>query len=287
MKSNKNIRTVLLLTTVVTSLCAIIHFHSKYCIVGYHFPDIKLDIRSVVSNKDVNFILELLVQQRNNFSRALNLYKQITAQIECKMKNKVASTGGWCAETSVENSGEHQTDIKLAEVLAEFFKGKYVASFGDGPGRYKHLLLNTGLLKGYDAFDGAPFSENTSEGRVQYLDLTLPQYGLPLYDWILSLEVAEHIPEEYEDTFLDNIVRHAREGVVLSWAKPGQGGFSHVNTRSFEYVKDSMEKLGFVHDIEASERLKKSASLAWLQWNTNVYRRKDSGEIEHIKSLIT
>ena len=81
--------------------------------------------------------------------------------------------------------------------------------------------MDSGLLKGYDAYDGAPFSEKTSEGRVQYLDLTLPQYGLPLYDWVMSLEVAEHIPKEYESIYLDNIVRHAKEGVILSWAKPG------------------------------------------------------------------
>lgn len=103
-----------------------------------------------------------------------------------------------------------------------YFSDKYVASFGDGPGRYKQLLLDTGLLKGYDAYDGAPFSEKTSEGRVQYLDLTLPQYGLPLYDWVVSLEVAEHIPKEYESIYLDNIVRHAKEGVVISWAKLGK-----------------------------------------------------------------
>jgi len=36
--------------------------------------------------------------------------------------------------------------------------GKSVASFGDGPGRYKQMMTNTGLLKNYDAYDGAPFS---------------------------------------------------------------------------------------------------------------------------------
>ena len=82
--------------------------------------------------------------------------------------------------------------------------------------------MDSGLLKGYDAYDGAPFSEKTSEGRVQYLDLTLPQYGLPLYDWVMSLEVAEHIPKEFESIYLDNIVRHAKEGIVISWAKLGK-----------------------------------------------------------------
>ena len=37
-----------------------------------------------------------------------------------------------------------------------------------------------------------------SEGQVEYLDLTIDAFGLPAFDWILSLEVAEHIPSEYE-----------------------------------------------------------------------------------------
>ena len=134
-------------------------------------------------------------------------------------------------------------------------------------------------MKGYDAFDGAPFSEYTSEGRVEFLDLTLPQYGLPVYDWVMSLEVAEHIPKDYERIFLDNIVRHAKEGVVLSWARPGQKGHSHVNCQPFEYVVKSMESLGFTHSPEESQKLKKSAELPWLQDNTNVYRRHDESKL--------
>jgi 2-polyprenyl-3-methyl-5-hydroxy-6-metoxy-1,4-benzoquinol methylase len=30
------------------------------------------------------------------------------------------------------------------------------------------------------------------------MDLSIPQYGIRQYDWIISLEVAEHIPEKYE-----------------------------------------------------------------------------------------
>ncbi|XP_053406082.1 uncharacterized protein LOC123566181 isoform X2 [Mercenaria mercenaria] len=230
-------------------------------------------------------------------SSTVYCYALRTADIYCcdnvkeatqkNVKQKVSSTGGWCAQISVENSGEHNTDRKLVPVLANFLKYKYVASFGDGPGRYKQLMLDTGLLKGYDAYDGAPFSEKTSKGRVKYLDLTLPQYGLPLHDWIMSLEVAEHIPQDFESIYLDNIVRHAKEGVILSWAKPEQGGFSHVNTRPFEYVKAAFEKLGFEHDAENSDKLKNGASLKWLQWNTNVYRRKDKSNMEHIKTLLT
>lgn len=243
-------------------------------------------LRGLSNSDEALLTLAQVIQQRNNISRLLNLRQQKLGQLECEQQ-KTSSTGGWCAQTSVETSGEHKTDKKFVPVLAEFFKGKYVGSFGDGPGRYKQMLLDTGLLKGYDAYDGAPFSEKTSEGRVQFLDLTLPQFGLPMYDWIMSLEVAEHIPKEYESIFVDNIVRHAREGIVLSWAKIGQGGYSHVNTRSFEYVKNLFESLGFAHDLENSTMFQKAASLEWLQWNTNVYRRKDLSNIDHIKTILT
>lgn len=245
------------------------------------------------SSDDLTDTITKLLQQRNNLSRALNLKQQKIGQMECKemarSKNahKVSSTGGWCASTSKENSGQHKTDRQFAAALATFFKGKYVASFGDGPGRYKQLLLDSGLPIGYDAYDGAPFTEETSEGRVQYLDLTLPQYGLPLYDWILSLEVAEHIPKEYESIYIDNIVRHAKEGIIISWAKPGQDGYSHVNNRPFSYVKTLFENLGFKHDGNSSTKLQKVAKLEWLQWNTNVFRREKFRNIENVMGLFT
>lgn len=263
------------------------------CLIGSRFlfdRNISVNLSRTFNDNDITASMNKVKQQRNNLSRALNLKQQKIGQMECEemMKkkdiHKVSSTGGWCANTSIENSGHHKTDKKLAPVLADFFKGKYIASFGDGPGRYKQLLTDSGLLKGYDAYDGAPFSEKTSEGRVKYLDLTLPQFGLPLYDWVMSLEVAEHIPKDYESIYLDNIVRHAKEGVVISWAKLGQDGYSHVNNRPFEYVKNTFDKLGFDHDLESSKKIQKAATLEWLQWNTNVYRRR--GDLTNIESIL-
>jgi len=65
----------------------------------------------------------------------------------------------------------------------------------------------SGLVRRYDAFDGSPFSEQVSSGRVRHLDLSVPQFGLPLYDWVVSLEVAEHIPPAFEAAYLDNLFR--------------------------------------------------------------------------------
>ena len=163
----------------------------------------------------------------------------------------------------------------IVRTLYPFFSGKHVGSFGDGPGRYKQLLTDSGKLKSYDAYDGAPFCDVTSEGRVAFLDLTLTQYGLPLYDWIMSLEVAEHIPTDFESIYIDNILRHAKEGVLLSWARPGQGGYSHVNNRPFEYVKDLFQRHGFTHDETESVRLREASTFDWFKHNINVFRRNE------------
>ena len=120
--------------------------------------------------------------------------------------------------------------------------------------------------------------EIVSEGRVSFLDLTLPLYGLPLYDWIISLEVAEHIPKQFESIYIDNLVRHAREGLVISWAAPGQRGYSHVNNRPLDYVKAVMEGHGFKYDTVSSDLLRHSAVVEWFKTNINVFRRTSIDE---------
>ena len=163
-----------------------------------------------------------------------------------------------------------------------FLKGKNVASFGDGPGRFKQAILDVGRVKTYDAFDGAPFCEVTSEGRVQFLDLSLPQYGLPVYDWILCLEVAEHIPKAFEEVLLSNIVRHASRGIILSWAVPGQYGYSHVNNQPPEYVISCMDRLGFELHTEYTTEIRGKAKNTNLKRNINVFVRKEQKSIEEL-----
>jgi len=91
--------------------------------------------------------------------------------------------------------------------------------------------------------------------------LSLPQYWLPVYDWVLSTEVLEHIPAEFESVALDNICRAAKHGVVLSWALPGVRGFYHVNNRPFTYVQKAMLRRGFTLDMKASMALHKTAHI--------------------------
>lgn len=232
-------------------------------------------------------------------SRLLTNATKKLGKLSCLFStNDVSKNGGWCASISRPNSSYYYSEGKLAREIGRFLagmspgivcfnyinvlyfrfflsvlKGKRVASFGDGPGDYKRYIKALNVVKAYDAYDGAPFIEDTTNNEVSFLDLSVPVYHLSAYDWVMSVEVAEHIPREFESIYLENLVRHAREGIILSWARPGQVGHSHVNNRPVEYVKRQMRARGFKHDHAASSRLRSSAQAEWLRNNINVFYR--------------
>ena len=87
-------------------------------------------------------------------------------------------------------------------------------------------------------------------------DLRVPGTILPMkFDICLCLEVAEHIEEEYTDTFVDHLV-NLSDIVVLSAAPPGQGGHGHVNCKPYEYWKDKFRLRFYDHNSTAVDLFK-------------------------------
>ena len=167
-------------------------------------------------------------------------------------------------------------DRGLADALAGLFRGKSVIDFGAGLGKYVHHLAGAGIdVQGVDAI---PDVESLTDGLVQHQDLTKPGFCNDC-DWALCLEVMEHIPSDLEQwplTYLGT----AKQGVVLSWAIPGQGGDGHVNERSNEYAQNaflgiaSKMRRSFRHDQQAQARLRMAVSdLWWFANSLMVFRR--------------
>jgi hypothetical protein len=66
---------------------------------------------------------------------------------------------------------------------------------------------------------------------------------------VLSLEVAEHLPEEIADLFVSVLVSHG-DTILFSAAIPGQGGQNHLNEQWPSYWQEKFRKHGFFcHDI--------------------------------------
>ena len=269
--------------------------------IGTQFVLIAIVVLSVVlvyivstTNKDIKKAVRALTDSENKqisnskpetddseskriikeLSILLNQASNKIGQLSCQLStNEVSDSGGWCSKISGKNSSQHMTDVPLSKALSKFLVGKKVASFGDGPGVYKELLLSYNEVLSYDSFDGAPYAELTTNNNVKFLDLSVPIYHLDQYDWVISLEVAEHIPEKFESVYLDNLVRHSREGIILSWAAIGQGGHSHINNRDFPYVKAKMEERNYIHDLPSSEYLKAQSTFGWFKNNINVFKK--------------
>jgi len=74
-----------------------------------------------------------------------------------------------------------------------------VLELGAGMGQYTRALQYSGLFT--SCFDGNPNTQELTEGLCGIIDLSKP-INLARHDWVLSLEVGEHMPKEFEGTFI-------------------------------------------------------------------------------------
>jgi hypothetical protein len=96
-------------------------------------------------------------------------------------------------------------------------------------------------------------------------------------DWVVCLEVMEHIPKASERTALALLRSASARGMVISWATPGQGGHGHVNEQSAESVRSKFEALGFAYDASATKSLRGMATLPWFRKTSYVFRKVTGG----------
>lgn len=76
------------------------------------------------------------------------------------------------------------------------------------------------------------------------------------FDLTVSLEVAEHLDEQFADIFIASLCSFSPI-VLFSAAQVGQPGIHHVNCQSLEYWQDKFRTHGFIlrHEITDSIRL--------------------------------
>jgi hypothetical protein len=184
----------------------------------------------------------------------------------------ISNTGAWEGK---DVDCEHVYDQQLSDAIVEFLKNENAitaADFGCGMGDYVKALNAAGIAA--DGFDGNPHTPELTGGVGEVLDLSIPTDLNIRYDWVVSLEVGEHIPFVYETNFIENLVRHARKGIILSWAVKGQPGYGHVNCRNNPYVKNKIESYGFVNDVKAENEMRKRAFYPWFKNTVMVFRTK-------------
>ena len=148
----------------------------------------------------------------------------------------------------------HCPEQMLGYVLNRFHP-KSVLDLGCGTGR----TLDHFLAQGLDAQG----TEGSSKGislarhpeRIRQHDLERPLDLGRRFDLLWCFEVAEHIRPAKADVLLDTIARHS-DLVVLSAARPGQGGDGHFNEQPPEYWIERMQRRGYELLREETEALR-------------------------------
>lgn len=173
--------------------------------------------------------------------------------------------GYWLTESETDT---HLFDPVLCVAIAQWFTHlKTIIDIGCGNGKYTAALKEAGYVcRGYD---GSPLTMDITRGECGIMDFS-KDVDLGRYDLVLSLEVGEHIPVEYEQIFIDNLCRHSKGSILISWAIEGQAGTGHVNCRNNDYIIAEMKERGFIYDEELSQYFRGNSYLPWFK-NTLMY----------------
>ena len=174
----------------------------------------------------------------------------------------------------LEAVSQHVYDSSLGNSLVQFFKAQNVNSlvdFGCGMGNY----VKTFRQKNINAigYDGNPNTPELTNNLCNVLDLSIPKIFDEPFDWVMSLEVGEHLPPQFEDIFINNLHNNNKYGIVLSWAINGQGGHGHVNEKNNDYIKSKICKLGYANDVKSENKLRRDSTLDWFKNTIMVFRK--------------
>lgn len=139
---------------------------------------------------------------------------------------------------------------EVVPIIMELIKPKSVLDVGCGTGTWLKAFEEAGV-EHYYGLDGHYVKE--SQLQIPHKKFIVTDFSKQWaineeFDLVVSLEVAEHLPESSADTFIESLVAHG-DVILFSAAVPGQGGQHHINEQWPEYWQQKFAKHGFYfHD---------------------------------------
>ncbi|XP_023347195.1 uncharacterized protein LOC111716010 isoform X2 [Eurytemora carolleeae] len=242
------------------------------------------------------------ITNMNGFGRSFYDIEKCTCALP---QSKIDAVGGWIYnEATIRNhhvsfdngAGKEILRIVLKNTpKTEGVKPK-IGDIGAGVGQFGEWLKKTGSSSvdwyGFDggsnvnSFCGKNVSLVNQEvytvPKVCFLDASLPVkledfylLGAP-FDWVMSVEVGEHIPAEYTKTYIDNLIRLSKYGIILSWAVVGQGGHGHVNNMDNQDVIKMMTDRSMVYLPQETATVRSRVqNLSWLKNTIMIFSKVD------------
>lgn len=252
--------------------------------IGFNLMSLNAENRTDVVDDNRTDVVDELRKQ-------VIFWRRAAGELSCKANpDATGPTGGWCLHPdnsdwgNLGRSAVHHVvaDSGIGNSLVKYLtvpnRRVSLLDIGAGVGQYGYWLKANNASIDWYGYDGAENIESFTDGFVKWIDVTDPIFDTIDFraDWVMSLEIGEHIPPEATDNLIDLLDRHNRHGVILSWAVPGQDGHSHINTRTNDDISSRLFKKGYIVDEWSTafqQEVRQTAVYWWFHGSFMVFKR--------------
>jgi SAM-dependent methyltransferase len=174
--------------------------------------------------------------------------------------------------------GSTKSAKEIIPIIFEFIQPKSVIDVGCGTGTWLSVFQEHGVEEIWGV-DGDYVDQKNLEipqDRFLSFDLKNPLSLDRQFDLVVSLEVAEHLPSDCAETFVDSLTRLGSV-ILFSAAIPFQGGTEHINEQWLDYWANYFQKKGYVAIDCIRPRIWENDNVEmWYAQNILIFAQKDS-----------
>jgi SAM-dependent methyltransferase len=169
----------------------------------------------------------------------------------------------------------------VVPIVINLVQPKSVLDVGCGTGTWLKIFEENGI-KDYLGIDGDYVDKELLKipaSNFKSHDLTKELALGRKFDLVISLEVAEHLPEISADLFVKTLVDHG-ETILFSAAIPGQSGQNHLNEQWPSYWQKKFATHGYYfQDIIRPEIWNNENVDWWYKQNTFIVTTETSSKL--------
>jgi len=173
--------------------------------------------------------------------------------------------------------GSQQSAEIIVPIIMEWIKPTNVIDIGCGDGTWLSVFRSHGVnqILGIDGSYIRPSMLQIPADFFLSMDLSQPILLDHTFELAVSLEVAEHLPKESAQRFVESLVRLSSV-VLFSAAIPHQGGTHHVNEQWPSYWIKQFDDYGFVAVDALRERIWNHPKVEpWYAQNSLLFVQRD------------
>ncbi|GAB4382524.1 MAG: hypothetical protein Kow00121_42920 [Elainellaceae cyanobacterium] len=175
------------------------------------------------------------------------------------------------------HEGSRQSAQIIVPLIMELLQPESVLDVGCGTGNWLAVFNEFGV-QDYLGIDGDYVDlEALQIPKDRFIphDLKVPFELNQKFDLVMSVEVAEHLPAELADSFVQSLTRLSSV-VLFSAAIPYQGGTGHINEQWLEYWVEIFQRQGYIAIDCLRDKIWSSAQVKpWYAQNLLIFVQQE------------